>query len=248
MNRKAFHPAELKLDDQGSFEAAFAQLNVVDHDGDLTMPGAFTKKDVPMSAYNHTSWDGALPVGKGTITEQGDWAIFTGKFFLNTSHGRDAYETVKSLGPLTEFSYGYSVLDSAPGVHQGRNVRVLKSLDVMEVSPVLRGAGLGTHLRAIKSGDPGADAPYAEHLSWYADGLTALLDRTRDRKDFREVEGRKLSRSDRAQLESIAAALSGHLDVIWSLLPRDEEPAEETPKSVTLEVLLATARRYGVTV
>ena len=247
MDRKSFRPVEVKLTDTGYIEAAFAQLNVIDHDGDVTRPGAFPTKDVPMSAYNHTSWDGALPVGKGTISEQGDWAVFSGQFFMNTTHGRDAYETVKGLGPLAEYSYGYTILDGGPAVHDGKSVRELRKLDPHEVSPVLMGAGIGTHTLAIKSGGPGADAPYAEHLSWYADNLSALLDRTRDRKDFREVEGRKLSRSDRAQLEAIAAALSGHLDVLWSLMPAAEpSPEDEAKARRMVDVLTAQARALGV--
>lgn len=247
MDRKSFKPTDLKLSEEGVIEAAFAQLNVVDHDGDLTIPGAFAAKEVPMSAYGHTSWDGALPVGKGTISERGDWAVFSGQFFMETTHGRDAYQTVKALGSLAEYSYGFNVRDSAPGVHEGKNVRVLKALDVFEVSPVLMGAGIGTHTLAIKSGGPVADSPWSEHILWYAEGLPALVKRAHDRRDFRAVDERKLSRTDRARLQDIEAALPGLLEAVRELLfVPDAPPAEEAPKSVSLEVQLAIARRLGV--
>ncbi|RLA43841.1 MAG: hypothetical protein DRQ97_12245, partial [Gammaproteobacteria bacterium] len=67
---------ETKMDDRGYVEVAFAQLNVIDHDGDVIVNGAIPSKDVPMSAYGHTSWDGALPVGRGSISEEGNWAVF----------------------------------------------------------------------------------------------------------------------------------------------------------------------------
>ena len=67
--RKAFMPGEFKLEESGAVTIAFAQLNVVDHDKDVSLPGSFPTKTVPISAYGHTSWSGAMPVGKGTIRE-----------------------------------------------------------------------------------------------------------------------------------------------------------------------------------
>jgi HK97 family phage prohead protease len=145
------YPAEIKLRDEGDVEVAFAQLNVVDRDGDITLPGAFPRKAVPISAYGHQSWFGALPVGRGEISEEGDWAIFRGRFFLETEAGREAYATVKAVGELQEWSYGYTILDHFFEQRDGQTVRVLKTLDVHEVSPVLLGAGIGTHTRAIKA-------------------------------------------------------------------------------------------------
>lgn len=237
MNRKTFLTAELKLSDTGTIEAAFAQLNVVDHDGDVTFPGAFPTKDVPMSAYNHTSWDGALPVGKGSITERGDWAVFTGQFFMNTTHGRDAYETVKALGPLAQYSYGYQVLDGGPVTHDGKQANAIRKLDVFEVSPVLMGAGIGTHTMAIKSGGPGTDLPYAEHLSWLRDEVMAFTDRTKARVEMREQEDRSLSQPDLDGLADLNEKLS-------QLLAAGTQ--KKAVRDVTLDVLLGTARRLGV--
>ena len=244
MIRKMFAPGGMKLDDEGHIEAAFAQLNVIDFDNDVTVNGAFPQKDVPMSAYGHTSWEGALPVGKGTITEEGDWAVFKGDFFLDTTHGKDAYNTVKGLGDLAEYSYGFDVIDSGNGTLDGKAVRELRSLDVFEVSPVLRGAGLGTHTIAIKSDAPGTDASYAEHLSWYVDGLSALIERTKDRAAFRASEGRKLSRSDLAQWADLVAVLTEHLEAAKAAVPEDEDVKRRREQAIA--VATATARRLGV--
>lgn len=242
--RKAFTPHELKLDDAGSIELAFAQFNVIDADGDVTLPGAFPVKNVPMSAYGHTSWDGALPVGRGTISESGDWAIFKGQFFMDTIAGRDTHATLKGLGELAEFSYGYNVLLGEPGTFDGKRVRILKSLDPFEVAPVLKGSGVGTHIRAIKSGAPASDAPYAEQFLRYSEGLPALLDRFKGHAAVRLAEGRKLSRSDRAAIEELIETLDEQVTSARELL------VEPPPKGidVTVEVLLAEAHRLGVPV
>jgi len=248
-NRKAFTPHDLKLDDAGSIAFAFAQLNVIDKDGDVTWPGAFPVKDVPMSAYGHTSWDGALPVGKGSISEQGEWAVFSGQFFMDTTAGRETHATLKALGPLAEYSYGYDPLDYSFGQQDGQDVRFLRGLDVYEVSPVLIGAGIGTHTLAIKSGGPGPDAPYAEHLSWLREQVKALVDRTQDRAEWRAKEGRKLSAADRDGLAVILESLRGlgsTADELAALLEATDPKRAERLHRTELEVLLATARANGV--
>lgn len=247
--RKAFTPHELKLDDSGAVVVAFSQLNVVDSDRDLTLPGAFPAKSVPMSAYGHTSWNGDLPIGKGTLSEQDGWGIFTGEFLMGTDQGKNAYATVKAMAELQEWSYGYQPIDYAYEQRNGEQVRILKTLDVFEVSPVLRGAGVGTHTLAIKNGGPGADAPYAEQVSWVREIVKALADRTTDRAEWRAKEGRVLSAANREALAAIVESIRGigtvadELDAI--LAATDPEKGERLRKG-TLEVLLAQARMYGV--
>jgi hypothetical protein len=246
MDRKAFTPIEVKLDETGSIELAFSRLNVIDADGDVTLTGAIPAKDVPMSAYGHTSWDGALPIGKGSISEQGGLGVFKGRFFLETTHGRDAYETVKGLGALAEYSYGYNVIDGGPGTFDGKRVRELRKLDVFEVSPVLKGAGVGTATLAIKSGAPASDAPFVEQLSWYSEGLPALLDRIKGHAAARASEGRKLSRADRAALEELVESLDGQLTAARDLLTVIDPPKMVDP--VTMDIYVGELRLLGVEV
>jgi hypothetical protein len=147
-------PVSFKADGQtGEFSAVFSRFNVKDADGDVTYPDAFSDgEEARVSAWGH-GWD-QLPVGKGVIHFDGAQAWLDGRFFLETAAGREHYETVKALGPLQEWSYGYKVLDAAPGVFEGESVRYLKRLQVIEVSPVMQGAGVGTHTAAIKSAEP----------------------------------------------------------------------------------------------
>lgn len=244
--RKAFTPHEFKLSDTGSVTVAFSRFGVVDSDNDVTFPGSMpVGKSVPISAYGHTSWDGALPTGKGTISERGDLGVLDGGFFMETDQGRNAYHTTKAMADLQEWSYGYAVLPpSGPGTFDGKRVRELRKLDVFEVSPVLKGAGVGTATLAIKSGAPASDAPYAEQLLWYSEGLPALIDRFKSHAATRASEGRKLSRSDRAALEELVETLDGQLVTARELLTDPAKAAD----AVTLDILISTARRLGVTV
>jgi len=153
--RKALSRVEIKDADKGQIEAVFATLDVIDKDGDVTLKGAFTDgAPVAISAYGHTSWKGQLPVGKGRIRETKSEAILEGQFLMNTTHGRDTFETVKALadddGPGQEWSYSLRDVVSERGTFKGEQVRFLKSINVHEVSPVLVGAGVDTRVLAVK--------------------------------------------------------------------------------------------------
>jgi phage head maturation protease len=149
---KTLTGVSIKDADQGLVSAVFATLNVVDADGDVTLPGAFEDgAEVRISAFGHASWGGALPIGKGRIREQGDEAILDGQIFLGTTHGRDHFETLKEMGSLMEWSYGFDILEASDGEHtSGEKVRFLRKLKVHEVSPVMLGAGVDTRTLAVK--------------------------------------------------------------------------------------------------
>jgi HK97 family phage prohead protease len=158
---------EIKDEAQGLVKAVFATFNVVDSHGDVTPPGAFSDgEEMPISSYGHTSWEGALPVGKGTIRQTSREAIFEGQFFMNTAAGRDTFETVKELGSLGQWSYGYDPLEYSFGEYDGKRVRFLNRIKVHEVSPVLVGAGVNTRTLSAKSAAPSsppAGRPIAPH-------------------------------------------------------------------------------------
>ncbi len=115
----------------GEFRAIFSRFNVVDKDNDVTPAGAFSEgAPVRIAAWGH-NWQ-VPAVGKGEIHSDREKAWVDGQLFLENQAGREHYETIKGLGLLQEWSYGYSVLDSAPGTFQGQKVRFLKRLEVQE--------------------------------------------------------------------------------------------------------------------
>jgi len=163
MNMKTLTRVEIKDADKGEIAAVFSTFDSVDHDGDVTVKGAFTDgQPVAISAYGHGSSVGAmgmpygvrLPVGKGRVRELSTEAVMEGRYFLDTTAGMDEFRTVKALsepdGPGTEWSYNYTVKDAERGTFDGKSVRILKGLYVHEVSPVLQGAGIGTRTLAVK--------------------------------------------------------------------------------------------------
>lgn len=165
--RKSLGRVEIKDADKGTFDALIAQFNVVDTDGDVTEPGAFPEgKAVPVSSYGHTSWEGHLPIGTATLRQTRTEAIASGRFYLDTDGGKNSWATLKNMqsdGHPSEWSYGYDATEFSFGEFEGQRVRFLKGVDVFEVSPVLRGAGMGTRTLNIKgrkdNGEPEGTNP-----------------------------------------------------------------------------------------
>ena len=148
---------------EGIVEAYVNSMGVVDHDGEIIEMGAFDQsiqKGGQSVAWFH---DQSAPVGKvidaapiqlsqddETARQQGRLKAVM-QFNLNTQRGRDAFADVE-FGSVKEWSVGFRALeDDLERLDGGENVRVIKKLDWVEVSPVLRGASPDTQTITAKS-------------------------------------------------------------------------------------------------
>ena len=129
-------------------------------------------------------WD--MPIGKGQIEQDDDKATFKGQFFMDTESGKEAYNLVKAMGELQQWSFGFKVDDSEygkfkkDGSDEEEDVRFLKGLTVYEVSPVLVGANQETYTMAIKSN--------TELLEELTDSKTVLSTESMNQPDPKEEE------------------------------------------------------------
>lgn len=201
--RKAL-PFSLKSDsDSGEFTAVFATFDVVDHDGDVTRPGAFQDgAEVIIGSWGHKLHE--LPVGKGVIRQTDREAVVEGRFFLDTQPGRDTYQTVKNLGPLGQWSYVFRVDKSSYGQHDGRDVRFLEAISVYSVDPVLAGAGIDTRTTAIKG--LGRDLSFMAHTEEISAAVDEFVSRVKERL-AREKGDRALSSANMERLAAVAESL-----------------------------------------
>lgn len=209
---KTLSDIQIKSADQGTFSAVFSTFNVRDHDGDVTMPGAFDEgANVVISSYNHTSWGGARPVGKGTIRTTKSEAMVDGQFFMDTTDGRETFAVVKGLSEsgLGEWSYGFEVLDSEPGKHDGVESKFLKRVKIFECSPVLRGAGTNTRTIAIK----------------------ALMDSGLDSKDARRIVERTVNKA------AYSSAIRPHLSVAVTKSWNESEVVDALGEATSIDDL-----------
>lgn len=259
---KAGKPLDFTLTEEGEVKVAFATLGTVatasaddiDKDGDVSLVGSMpVGKAIPISAYAHKSWPergGELPTGRGTIEEHigpngKPIAVFTGKFFTETTHGRDTYLTVKALGDLQEWSHGYREVKSRRGEWAGRKANIIEKFDVYEVSPVLIGAGTTATL-AIKGDDidPSGDGllaglSYADDTDRVLAVVKAWVERTDElatlRGESRGKAGRVLSAANRERIAKVVAALrdaSGFIAELDAMLAETDPDAMHDPFAV----------------
>lgn len=193
-----------KMDDAGHGLARLATLSAVDHDGDTYAPGAFAWKDgseqwVPiLPAHNR----GAMPIGKARVYEDGGVAFAELHINLDTAAGKEWQSHLKfdlSKGkPAQEWSYGFGTVEA---VHEQRGedrIRVLKRVDVHEVSPVVRGAGVGTGTLAMKG-----HGSFADQIDAAIAELDDIVNRAGDVARLRGAEGRDMSKARLDQLASL---------------------------------------------
>jgi hypothetical protein len=160
LKRKTFAGGwELKDETRGEVTASVASLDTPDRDGDLFARGAFRPSPVALSFWGHdTVTADAPPVGAGTISEQDGRAVFEGRFFLNTTRAREAYETLKGMGEGARWSFGFprgtaETRDPTPAERRQGARRVYTAVFPIEASPVLVPAGHGTGTLALRSLD-----------------------------------------------------------------------------------------------
>ena len=160
-------------DDTGSVTARFATLEVPDSYDTIMARGAFGEQKVLLSGYNHAAWGtagffgggvpGDAPVGRGSIREDGNEAIFEGEFWLDTDPGRNTYIAIKRAAELQEWSFGFFVLDEEVEERDGEEYERYTKIDVREVSPVIVGGGVNTGTIDIRGGErPDPMALYRE--------------------------------------------------------------------------------------
>ena len=155
---------------EGIVEAYVNSMGVVDADNEIIDMGAFDQsiqKGGQSVAWCH---DQSAPVGKVVDAAPLELASDESErrqgrlkavmqFNMNTQRGREAFADVQ-FGSVKEWSVGFRALeDDLERMDGGENVRVIKNLDWVEVSPVLRGASPDTQTIISKSA---SDTPVAE--------------------------------------------------------------------------------------
>ena len=242
-------PAALDDENEGRLKAAFSVFDEIDSDGDIVRASAFTDGQAVPLVWAH---DWTKPVGKGVIRVTNKHAEFDGSFFTDTSAGMDAYRTVKAMGDLQEYSWGFQILEHAKVKHNGAEAREITKAIVFEVSPVLVGANRSTRTLAIKG---------HERMDDQADRVESDLEeyiaRARSLADLRAKEGRAISSGRRTRLEQMRDVLSSGLEELNRLLDEtapqsaDDESEGERAKQIRqieLDQLALSARALGVEV
>ena len=241
----------LTTDDvEGTVEAVFSVFNEVDSDGDVVMPNsiksAYGDKGVAM-VWAH-DWKNVI--GRGEIVQDEQKAVFRGQFIMDTQAGREAFETVKAMGDLQQWSFGYEVVDYENGMFKKDGeteieVRDLKDLKVYECSPVLVGANQNTYTMAVKEDDKEKESKeentglrFNDEVDKVLNSLSALLKRAKELTSLRIKKEKLLSEKSTEALVELRDEIQEVYQDIDTLLavasPVKEEPITEEIDDTTL--------------
>jgi uncharacterized protein len=143
---------ELKAEgEEGEFTGYGSVFEVVDSQGDKIAKGAFTKSlmsRMPKMLWQH---DMGEPIGKWTEAREDAKGLYLrGKLSLGVARARDAYALMKD-GALEGLSIGFRV--PSGGMAREGNMRLLKEIDLWEVSLVTIPALSVAMVDGIKSGE-----------------------------------------------------------------------------------------------
>ncbi|MCQ4575410.1 MAG: HK97 family phage prohead protease [Candidatus Brocadiales bacterium] len=223
MERKNFKLKELT--DKGEGSAIIATLNVIDSDGDVTLPGAFGVQTVKvLPAHNWMN----VPLGKAVTREKDDKVIADFQLNLDIPDAKDWYSALKfdleHGESIQEWSYGYNVKEHEEGEHNGQQVRFLKLIEAFEISPVLKGAGVGTQTLMVKE-----NMEYFKQAEQTLADVIALVERSEELASLRAKDGRSLNAANKERLEKVLASLADVETRIKTLL-EDGGSGEEAVK------------------
>lgn len=151
MKTKDFALQVKDVSQEGTFTGYGSIFGNVDSYGEKVMPGAFAESlarhrkegSKPLMLWQH---DPSEPIGVWEdLAEDGKGLRGTGRFVLETTRGREAYALLKA-GALKGLSIGYREIEAEPD----GNIRLLKKLDLMEISIVSFPANRRARIDAVK--------------------------------------------------------------------------------------------------
>lgn len=151
MKTKDFALHVKDLSEEGTFTGYGSIFSNVDSKGEKVMPGAFAESlarhrregSKPLMLWQH---DPSEPIGVwDDLVEDGIGLKGTGRFVLETTRGREAYALLKA-GALKGLSIGYREIEAEPD----GNIRLLKKLDLVEISVVSFPANRRARIDAVK--------------------------------------------------------------------------------------------------
>lgn len=107
-------------------------------------------------------------------------------------------------GDIDEMSYAYDVHAWDMEDRDGRKVRILKDIELFDISDVNWGANPAT---AGVKGVPVPGMPFAQHGDAVVSAVADYIERVKARADFRAKEGRVLSGANRSRIKALVESL-----------------------------------------
>jgi HK97 family phage prohead protease len=207
----------------------FAVHGNVDSGGDMSVNGSFEKrlKDGRSRVrflWNHNSMNPPIASVK-SVREVGreelpakvlDWAPeasggveVTRKYYQDVPLADWVFKAIEE-GDVSEMSYAYDIHEfSIKKLEDGKEIRILQDVELYDISDVNWGMNPAT---AGVKGLPVTGTTFAQHSALVVATIEEYTARLKDRKSFREHEGRTLSEATRERLAKMISEIGIVLD------------------------------------
>lgn len=143
---------ETRATAEGVVEGYGATFGGIDSYGDTINPGAFAtslKSTTPLMLWQHRQ---DSPVGRWTELREDSRGLFVrGQLNMATAAGRDAFEHLRQQD-INGLSIGYRIPPG--GADSQGDIRLLKTIDLKEISIVSMPADEGARVTAVKAAKP----------------------------------------------------------------------------------------------
>lgn len=218
----------------------FAVHGNIDSGGDMSVNGSFGKRlgngDRPRARFlwNHNSMNPPIAsikqireVERADLPQKVlDWAPdatggveVTRKYYEDIPLAEWVFKGIQE-GDITEMSYAYDVHEfSIKKLDDGKEIRILQDVELYDVSDVNWGMNPAT---AGVKGLPVIGTTFAQHSALVVATIEEFAARVKDRKNFRELEGRTLSEDTRTRLAKMMEEIS---TVLTETQPKADEQA-----------------------
>jgi HK97 family phage prohead protease len=197
--------------------------------GDVIVRGAFAEsiaKRPTKFLFEHGE-----PIGKQLDIREDDKGLFGRWSIVDTQAGTDAYKLAKA-GVLDSLSIGYVTLEAD---YDANGVRLLKKVDLFEVSAVAIPANRNAVITAVKS--------FADQSEGVQVAVREWLERVRAGVAQRQKDGRDISQARRDQVTAVSGSLRAAADAADALLV---PPAQAPVIDMSLELRRRRLYRAGV--
>lgn len=214
----------------------FAVHGNIDHGEDMSVNGSFEKwlnngRSRVRFLWNHNSMNPPIAsikqireVGRDELPAKVlEWAPettggveVTRKYYEDIPLSDWVFKGIQE-GDITEMSYAYEIHEYTMKEINGEDIRVLNEIELYDISDVNWGMNPAT---AGVKGLPVAGTTFVQHSALVESTVEEFLARVKDRKNFREAEGRTLSENTRGRLQKMVSEIEA---VLVETAPKADE-------------------------
>lgn len=234
--------ADLLTEGSGGFKGYAHRKGEIDAYGDIAegenvyrnLPEFVKRGFVPVGHDWH-----ALPVALVKDAKEDAQGLWIEAAFHSDPEGQRARTVVTErldAGKFVGLSIGFWATDTEKAQRDGKDLRIVRGMDLAEVSIVTVPAVYSAGIHEAR----GAGLPFADHLSAVLATNEGLAHRFAQLKSLREGDGREFSEEKRQQAEQFMEGLRGVIAEVGELLHVPEVLSAPDP------ALLESLARHGI--